>query len=154
MVTEAEACIERLDYLRGEAKKELRGMNADALNWKPPIPDTNSPAALIAHMCGTEAQWIHEFVGGLTIQRSREAEFAVKSANVQDLEKLLDQTGETTRKVLRLLTPQDLDQLKQPSLGRDMASNRWAVLHTIEHLGQHLGHLSLTKQLQRAQAKR
>ncbi len=154
MVTEAEACIERLDYLRNEAKKELRGMNAEALNWRPGAPDTNSPAAIVTHMCGTEAQWIHEFVGGLAVQRSREAEFAVKGASIQDMEGLLDQAGETTRRILRNLSSQDLDKLKQPSQGREMISNRWAVLHTIEHLGQHLGHLSLTKQLQRAQAKR
>ncbi|MBI4197650.1 MAG: DUF664 domain-containing protein [Chloroflexi bacterium] len=153
MTTEAEACLERLDYLRNEAKKEIRGMNLNALNWKPAVPDTNSPFAIVTHMCGTEAQWLHEFVGGVAIQRSRDAEFAAKGSSVQELEALLDRTAETTRRILRGTSGDDLSKLKPPSPGREPVSYRWAVLHTIEHLGQHLGHLSLTKQLQRAQRK-
>ncbi|MBI4310764.1 MAG: DUF664 domain-containing protein [Chloroflexi bacterium] len=154
MPTEAEACIERLDYLRGEAKKEIRGMTANALNWKPSVPDTNTPAAIVTHMAGTEAQWLHQFVGGMELQRSRDAEFAVKATSVEDLEALLDRTGETTRRILRKLSNDDMNKLQQPSQGREPVSYRWAALHTIEHLGQHLGHLSLTKQLYRAQTKR
>jgi uncharacterized damage-inducible protein DinB len=153
MTTEAEACLERLDYLRSEAKKEIREMNQDALNWRPGAPDTNSPFAIVTHMCGTEAQWLHEFVGGVATPRSRDAEFRAKGASVQELEALLDRTAETTRRILRGISSDDLDRLKPPSPGREPVSYRWAVLHTIEHLGQHLGHLSLTKQLQRAQRK-
>ena len=104
-------------------------------------------------MAGTEVAWVHQFVGGVEIQRTRESEFAAKGSSVQELETLLDRTGETTRRVLRTLSSDDLAKFKAPSPGRETVSYRWAVLHTIEHLAQHLGHLSLTKQLYRAQRK-
>lgn len=154
MPTEAEACIERLDYLRNEVKKELRDMTPEALNWRPTPADTNSPYAIANHIAGIEAQWIHQFVGGLEIQRSREAEFAAKGNSVADLNAMLDRAGDTTRRVLRTLSAEDLAKTKSPAPGREQLSYRWVVLHTIEHMGQHLGHLSLTRQLYHSQARR
>ena len=34
--------------------------------------------------------------------------------------------------------------------GGRLVTRRWAVLHTLEHIGQHLGHLTLTFQLKKA----
>ena len=45
------------------------------------------------------------------------------------------------------LSGDDLDQTKTAKPGEPPVSLRYAVLHQIEHMGQHLGHLSLTAQL-------
>lgn len=58
---------------------------------------------------------------------------------------LLRKTGDTTREVLR--GNPDLEQVVVQRPGKPPSSVRHAIIHVIEHTGQHLGHLSLTKQL-------
>lgn len=149
MTSEAEGYLERLDYLRDEFKKEIRDMSPQELAWKPLDQDTNSPYVLVTHVAGTEAFHIHQLVGGIDVHRNREAEFAASGMDPSHLERILNETGETTHRVLSNATTAHLDETLdyrgQP------VTRRWAVLHTLEHIGQHLGHLTLTRQLYRAQ---
>ena len=147
MTTEAEAYIERLDYLLGEVKNVIQGMSQEELNWMPLATDTNSPCVLATHIAGSVGFWIHQVVGGIDVHRDRDAEFEAKAAAAAELEALLDRAAQTTRDVLQNLSSDDLSQTKDVRPGQAPVSLRWAVLHTIEHLGQHLGHLTLTKQL-------
>ena len=149
MTSEAEGYLERLDYLRNEFKKEIRDMSPEELAWKPLEEDTNSPYVLATHVAGTEAFHIHQLVGGIDVGRDREAEFAASGMDPSHLEQMLNETGETTRRVLSNATTADLDETFEYREGP--VSRRWAVLHTLEHIGQHLGHLTLTRQLYRAQ---
>ena len=147
MTTEAQAYIERLDYLRNEVKKEIHGMSTEELNWAPLASDTNSACALATHIAGTEGFWIHQVVGGRDVPRDREAEFATRDSSVAELETLLDRTAQTTRNLLQDISRDDLGQTREPRPGAELVSLRYAILHTIEHLAQHLGHIALTKQL-------
>ena len=149
MTSETEAYLERLDYLRDEFKKEIRNMSPEELAWKPLDGDTNSPYVLATHVAGTEAFHIHQLVGGIDAHRNREAEFAASGMDPSHLERMLSETGETTHRVLSKATTADLDETFE--YGGRSATRRWAVLHTLEHIGQHLGHLTLTRQLYRAQ---
>ena len=150
MTSESQAYLERLDYLRNAFKEEIRDMTPEELAWKPLDEDTNSAYVLATHVAGTEAYHIHQLVGGIDVGRNRDAEFAAGGMDPSRLERLLDETGETTRQVLSNATTAHLDETfdyrGQP------VSRRWAVLHTLEHIGQHLGHLTLTRQLYRAQS--
>ena len=56
---------------------------------------------------------------------------------------MLSETGETTHLVLSKATTADLDETFD--YRGQSVTRRWAVLHTLEHIGQHLGHLTLTK---------
>ena len=148
MNTEIQAYIFHFDYLHGEVKKVIQGMSEDELNWVPLADDTNSPCVLVTHMAGAESFRIREIVGSMDIGRDRDAEFVVRASSVAELETLLDRTGETTRVVLEGLSSEDLDQIKVAAHPWEPpASARWNILHTIEHYGLHLGHLSLTRQL-------
>ena len=146
MSTETQAYIERLDHLRNEAKKVIQGMSSEELNWVPLPADTSSPAVLATHFAGSEGFWVHQVAGGVDVHRDRDAEFAARVSTAAELEALLERTGETTRQTLQRLSGDDLDQSAQGIRG-ETVTRRYAVLHAIEHLGQHLGHLSLTKQL-------
>ena len=145
MSTETETYIQVLDALRQEVAETIDGMDADALNWVPSAADTNSTAVLVAHIAGSESFWIHQVVGGIDVSRDRDAEFATKGSDAADLQALLSKTGDTTRDVLS--NGPDLDRVVVPRPGELPSSLRYAVVHQIEHMGQHLGHLGLTKQL-------
>ena len=152
MATESQAYIERLDYLRNEVKKAIQGMSTEELNWAPRDKDTNSACVLVTHIAGTEGFWIHQMVGGTDVDRNRDTEFAARASNVAELKALLDSTAQTTRNILQNLSSDDLGQTKEPRSGAEPVSLRYGILHTIEHLGQHLGHLTLTKQIYAARS--
>ena len=63
----------RLDIIRAQAREAVQGLDADALNWTPAAPETNSVAALVHHMWGVERFFIRQVVGGRDIGRDRDA---------------------------------------------------------------------------------
>ena len=146
MTTEAEAYIERLDYLLGEVKNAIQGMSQEELNWVPLPTDTKSPCVLASHIAGSVGFWVHQVVGGIDVKRDRDAEFTAPGASAAELEALLDRAAQTTRDVLQNLSSDDLSQIKDVRPGQPPMSLRGAVLRSISHLGEHLGHLTLTKQ--------
>ncbi|MSQ21792.1 MAG: DUF664 domain-containing protein [Dehalococcoidia bacterium] len=147
MDSEVKAYIEILDYMRDEIKKAIQGMTAEELNWMPLPKDTNSAAVLITHLAGAESFRIHQVVGGTDIGRNRDAEFAAKARNVAQLEALLDRTGAKSTEVLRNVSARDLDRVVTARAGEAPASMRWNILYNIQHYGQHLAAISLTRQL-------
>ena len=149
MTSETKAYLERLDYLRDEFKKEIRNMSPEELAWKPLGEDTNSAYVLATHVAGTRS--LSHPPTGRRHRREphREAEFAASGMDPSHLEQMLSDTGETTRQVLSNATTADLDETFD--YRGQSVTRRWAVLHTLEHIGQHLGHLTLTRQLYRAQ---
>ena len=153
MSAEIEAYIERLDYLRNEIAETIRGMSAEELNWTPLAADTNSPTVLATHVAGGESYWLHQVIGGIDVHRDRDAEFVAEAAASAELETLLERTGQTSRQVLRGLSTDDLDETSAPRPGGDPVSTRYAILHQIDHLAQHLGHLTITRQLYSARKK-
>ncbi len=146
MSTETDAYIERLDYLIDELKNALQGISAEELDWVPLSADSNSVCVLATHAAGTQSGWIHQVVGGIDISRSRDAEFATKGATHDELVALLNRTASTTRTVIDGLSTADLHRVHETADGQRV-STRWAILHTLEHVAQHLGHLTLTRQL-------
>lgn len=147
MATEAEVYIDRLDYLRNEVKKAIHGMSAQEVNWAPLPTDTNSPCVLATHIAGSESRSIHQMVGGIAVNLTRDAEFAARGSSASELEALLDRVAPTTRSVLQNLSSDDLSQAKVMRPGEAPVSLRFVILRTIMHLSEHLGHLNLTKQL-------
>ena len=153
MSAEIEAYVERLDHLRAAIVEAIRGMTAEELDWTPLAADTNSPAVLATHVAGSERYWLHQVIGGVDVRRDRDAEFAARATGSAELEAVLERTGQTSREVLRGLSTEDLDETRATRPGQDPVSIRYAVLHQIDHLAEHLGHLSLTHQLHSARKR-
>ena len=148
MIPEIQAYIFHFDYLHGEVKNAIKGMSTEELDWVPLAADTSSTCVMVTHMAGAESFRVREIVGGMDTGRDRDSEFVVRGSSVAELEALLDRTGEATRAVLEGLSSEDLDQIKVAAHPWEPpASARWNILHTIEHYGLHLGHISLTRQL-------
>lgn len=149
MNPEIEHYLQMIEDLRGQVGELIAGLPAEALNWRPVEGDdehaTNSLAVLAAHIAGSEHFWITQVVGGRPFTRDRDAEFATQASDAAELCRRLDEAGAATRETLSTLSETDLNGTRQVK-GRTV-SVRWCILHVIDHIALHLGHMQLTYQL-------
>ena len=143
-------------YVLTDHIKELRGaidgLPDDALNWKPAGADTNSVAVLVTHVLHSTRSWISTAVGAPLPDRDRDSEFRVTADGTADLLALVDDFG---AQILGLLNNAgDIDwaanrktQMRPSPDLPDYVPASFALLHAIEHFGQHVAHVSLTRQL-------
>jgi len=143
-------------YVLTQSIQELRtaidGLPDEALNWKPGGDDTNSAAVLTTHVLHSTRSWISTAVGAPLPDRDRDSEFQASSRSTPDLLALVDDFG---AQILALLNDAgDIDwaanrkahMRPSPDLP-DYVPASFALLHAIEHFGQHVAHVSLTRQL-------
>ncbi|MFN8458493.1 MAG: DinB family protein [Anaerolineae bacterium] len=149
MNPELQHYLNLIDDLRSQVHALIADLPAEALNWRPVEGTddhaTNSLAVLAAHVAGAEHYWLGEVIGGLPATRNRAAEFTLKTTTAAELIYRLDEVGGQSRQVLAVLSPTDLDGVREAQ-GRPV-SVRWAILHVIDHTALHLGHMQLTYQL-------
>lgn len=135
-----------------ELRAAVDGLPDEALNWKPAGDDTNSVAVLVTHVLHSTRSWISTAVGAPLPDRDRDSEFRVAVERTSDLLALLDDFG---AQVLALVNDAgDIDwaanrkahMRPSPDLP-DYVPAAFALLHAIEHFGQHVAHVSLTRQL-------
>jgi uncharacterized damage-inducible protein DinB len=139
------ATLHRLEELHNSMKQVLAALPAGSLDWSP-TQGVNSVAVLITHVCGSEQFWIGEKVGGLIIQRDRDAEFAVRGMDSAELSAMLDDTLDMSRSVLDALSLDDLTRpagVSRSGFAYDVA---WALQHALEHVALHTGHVELMRQ--------
>jgi uncharacterized damage-inducible protein DinB len=123
-----------------------------ALNWQPPVPDTNSIAALVQHVIGSNAAWLARATGE-ELQRDREAEFR-SYATPAVLRAAIEQSrAEVQRRFALLanldpLTPRTVRRLDAPDAAQVSAA--WCVAHALIHTGEHWGQIQLNRQLHAA----
>ena len=123
-------------------------MSEDELIWYPIEGETNSASVLMIHVLGAERFRIHQIAGGIDVNRDRESEFVPSSVTLDNLLDYLKEVDADTQKVFESLSSSALDKIVPAvrSYEKDEPV-RWHVLHTIEHFGIHIGHLSLNRQL-------
>ncbi len=135
-----------------ELRSSIDGLPDEALNWKPAGEDTNSVAVLVTHVLHSTRSWISTAVGAPLPDRDRDSEFRVAAERTSDLLGLLYDFG---AQILALVNDTgDIDwatnrkthMRPSPDLP-DYVPASFALLHAIEHLGQHVAHVSLTRQL-------
>ena len=149
-----------IDMLLQKAADNAAPLTPDALNWQPLDADTNSVAALCAHMCGVVRWWVQQGLTGQDVGRQRDTEFVATvdaGGNLsfwgtrRPIADVISETRAISREILANLDPSALTQQSAvDTLGPQL--NRWALVHTIDELAQHIGHMELTVQLQKAQA--
>ena len=120
----------------------------ERVNVVPALPGANSAYQLVFHCCGMLEWWTRESILGRPVGRDRAAEFAA-TGTVADLRARVEQV---TRQFAEDLPQMDLDApLMGPFAdygGTPIAqSARGALLHVLEELAQHHGHLELTRDL-------
>jgi len=116
----------------------------EKVNQKPLGPHTNSVAVLITHCCGLTEFWLGYVALGRPTDRDRDAEFTA-TATVAELRAMVGTTlAQTTDDLVRIDNGEArIDPAWCKGLAGDDATDGGVVLHVIEELYQHLGHMEL-----------
>ena len=141
---------EVLDESLDEIRRGVQGLTADELNARPAGGHTNSIAVIVAHALGATRSWMSLAFGKPLPARDREAEFrtvadagffAWTEQQIADCLAILD--GATW----------DPERTGVPNwntyLGHERQTAAYAVAHALSHLGEHVGHLHITRELLR-----
>lgn len=138
--------LERLEMLHTEMTHALTGLPQAALDWSPGA-EMNSLAVLAAHIAGSEMFWI----GDLTVRgasvRVRDHEFQTVAVSAGALIKRLDQALADSRNALAQLTLANLEEQRTSPRDGKVYTVAWALLHALEHIATHVGHIQLGRQL-------
>ncbi|MBV9952033.1 MAG: DinB family protein [Acidimicrobiia bacterium] len=135
-------------YLRRAFRKMLAVVDRlgdERVNVQPHGDGTNSAAALVVHCCGVTEFWLGHVALGRPSTRDRAGEF-VATASVAELHDIVDRTIATAVADIDRL---DAGEGNDDSGGRSHlldgdGSDGSAVLHVLEEIYQHLGHMELT----------
>jgi uncharacterized damage-inducible protein DinB len=114
------------------------------VNDRPLGADTNAVAALVVHCCAVTEFWIGHVALGRPTSRDRESEFST-SATVADLHAMVEST---LGQVVEDLADIDAGRVQADRTGRQFLeggdeSDGAIVVHVMEELYQHLGHMEL-----------
>ena len=117
----------------------------DRVNDRPLGSDTNAVAALVVHCCAVTEFWIGHVALGRPTSRDRESEFSA-TATVAELHAMVDAT---LARVAEDLVAIDEGRVQPDRTGRQFLeggdeSDGAIVLHVLEELYQHLGHMELS----------
>ena len=149
-----------LKELLAELRAAVDGVPAEALNWKPGGEETNSIAVLATHVMGSTRSWLAIAVGAPLPERDRPSEFLVTEEDPLALLRLVDEMSAQCTVLLRDAEDVDWSATRgthgRPAQkagdvswrpGQEEVPAAYAILHALEHLGQHVAHCSLTRQL-------
>jgi uncharacterized damage-inducible protein DinB len=113
------------------------------VNQRPLGPDTNAVGALIAHCCGLTEYWLGHVALGDPSDRDRDAEFAA-TPSLAELHAVVEATIERSLDlVARLEAGEGTDDGGRTGHPTRDTSDGGIVLHVLEELFQHLGHMEL-----------
>ncbi|MGE5139872.1 MAG: DinB family protein [Rudaea sp.] len=143
---EIETYLARLTGLRSEVWETLEDLDTAALNWTPLPEGTNSLLVLATHSLGAEHGWIAEVVGREPKTRIRANEFRARGSGLEQLRERFEATARESERILSGLNESDLNETREGTSG-ETVTVRWAIIHVIEHYAEHLGQMSLTRQL-------
>lgn len=144
--------IERLNDLYDDFERALDGLPQAALDWVPG-PEMNSIAVLIAHTAGSTTYWIGDVVGRGVTQRVRAREFETHDLTSAVLRQQLADAVADAEATVVSLTEQELSQLRTAPGRDEQYTVAWSLLHALEHMATHLGHVQLTRQWWEQQTK-
>lgn len=127
----------------------VEGLGDDLANTAPDLPGANSPVAILTHCLGVVEFWTGAVIGGRTVERDREAEFAAQ-AKIGELATRVEE-----RKSRMRVDLSQMDSMREPRVqppGRFQGPDRpltqgAALIHVVEELTQHHGHMEISRDL-------
>ena len=139
---------------RDDLRAAIDGLPPDALNWRPAAADTNSIAVLATHSLTSTREWLSVAVDAPLPARDRPTEFQFEAASATELLAFTDALFEDCLSLIDSSRTVDWAALRHHwDPGRDIELfAAWALLHALEHLREHVGQMSLTRQLWEARA--
>ena len=139
---------------RDDLRAAIDGLPPDALNWRPAGPDTNSIAAMANHAVTSARTWLSVAVDAPLPERDRPTEFEFTARDSGELLAFVDGLFEDCLSLIDSSRTVDWAALRKHwDSGRDIElPPAWALLHALEHLREHVGQISLTRQLWEARS--
>jgi len=134
---------------RDDMRPAIDGLPPDALNWRPAGDDTSSIAAVANHALRSTRQWLSVAVHEPLPDRDRPGEFEFTARDAGELLAFVDGMFEECLSLVDSSRTVDWAALRKHwDPGRDIELfAAWALLHAVEHLREHVGQISLTRQL-------
>jgi hypothetical protein len=125
--------------------KVLDRLDDDTVNQRPPGWGTNSVAGLVVHCCELAPSWFATPGLGRETVRDRASEFAA-TASIAELRALIDDAVERTVALAAELDagPTATEHELRAFLPGGDHSDGALVVHVLEELFQHLGHMEVT----------
>jgi uncharacterized damage-inducible protein DinB len=136
-----------------DMRKSIEECPDGALNRRPAGPNSNSIAVLAVHSLSSTRSWLSvALTGAPWAGRDRDAEFRVESASKAELLRAFDDLAVDCRRLLDNAPVTDwsarVPTHARPGTGTpDSVPAAWALLHALEHLREHTGHMTLTVQV-------
>lgn len=141
--------LERLEMLHAEMDRALTGLPQAALDWSLG-PEINSLAVLTAHVAGSEMFWIGDVIIRRATTRVRATEFATTAVTADELKARLAQALADSRQAIAQLTLANLEEQRPspqpPPDDEEVYTVAWCLLHALEHVAMHVGHMQLARQ--------
>jgi hypothetical protein len=144
--------VQLLNDLYQGFEEAIKGLSVEALDWTPG-PDMNSLCVLIVHTTGATRFLVGDVITGISSNRDRPAEFRASGLAEAALKVKLAESKEFVRGVLDTLTPDDLTKTRFMPERNKTYTYAEAILHALEHIGLHVGHAQITRQLWDQQQK-
>lgn len=134
-----------LDHAYDGMRKVLERLDDERVNQRPHGPATNSVAALVTHCCGVVPFWLEHVGLDAPTDRDRDAEFRAE-ATVEELRAMLDDVQSRCHDMVGRLQVGNAAAYHpaRAHLPGGDRSDTSLVLHVLEELYQHLGHMELT----------
>lgn len=139
-----------LERDHSKVQKIVAAIGDEGLLWTPDVRDTNSAAVIATHTFGSEAESVHEFIGGLSADRVRSREFTDPISTVVELNEMIDRVGQRSQEVLAKETDGSLARIVDTEPGVSMSAHQ-LLIRVLTHNAEHIGHLELTEQLRQSQ---
>ncbi len=144
---------------RDDMRAAIDRLPTDALNWRPTPDDTNSIAVLAIHSLSSTHLWLSIAVDGPRPDRDRPTEFEFTASDSAALLASVDDSFATCLALVDKSRTVDWSSLRAAPPSPGDAETRqvfaaWALLHALEHLREHVGQMSLTRQLWQQQESR
>jgi uncharacterized damage-inducible protein DinB len=146
-------------FVLTDAFKDMRAalerLPDEALNWKPGGEETNTIAVLVTHMLHSTRSWLSVAVAAPLPDRDRDEEFRTEGSSAKALLAFFDDYSGQCLDLLK--SEDDIDwaanrkthMRPDPNLP-DYVPASFALLHAIEHVGEHVAHVTMTRQLRDA----
>jgi hypothetical protein len=133
-------------------RRSLDGLDADALDWRPAGDGTNSMAVLTFHAWSSTRWWLSLAVGAALPERDRDSEFLTSASNSGELRAWFEDIAKQCGALLATDDSIDWGAVRVDPDDQQKLPAAFALLHAMEHLREHEGQMSLTRQLWDARA--
>ena len=145
------AARENIGGSLSEIRKAVAALTVHQLNARPAGEGSNPLGVIAIHALGSTRSWLALATGAPLPPRDRPAEFRTV---VEDAEAFVGEVDKRIAAILALIeTAEPFDPSRTGvatwtgASASEPVTAAWALQHALTHLGEHVGHAQLTRQL-------